>query len=49
MATPNTYSVHISSETHRIEARLASDEALARQLQEENAHDVIATREFAMV
>lgn len=48
MATPNTYSVHISSETHRIEAWLASDEALARQLQEEeNAHDAIATREFA--
>uniref|UniRef100_A0A0E0M3L0 RING-type domain-containing protein n=2 Tax=Oryza punctata TaxID=4537 RepID=A0A0E0M3L0_ORYPU len=47
MATPNTYSVHIS-ETHRIEAWLASDEALARQLQEEeNAHDAVATREFA--
>ncbi|XP_006660863.1 E3 ubiquitin-protein ligase BIG BROTHER [Oryza brachyantha] len=48
MATPNTYSVHLSTETHRIEAWLASDEALARQLQEEeNAHDAIATREFA--
>ncbi|WVZ65623.1 hypothetical protein U9M48_014954 [Paspalum notatum var. saurae] len=35
MATPTTYSVRISSETYKIEAWLASDEALARQLQEE--------------
>ncbi|CAD6218464.1 unnamed protein product [Miscanthus lutarioriparius] len=49
MATPTTYSVHVSSETHKIEAWVASDEALARQLQEEeNACDAAAdTREFA--
>ncbi|KAL5201772.1 hypothetical protein ABZP36_036126 [Zizania latifolia] len=48
MATPNTYAVHVSSETHKIEAWLASDEALARQLQEdEESHDAIATTEFA--
>jgi len=49
MATPTTYSVHVSSETHKIEAWVASDEALARQLQEEeNARDAAAdTREFA--
>ncbi|GJN34415.1 hypothetical protein PR202_gb23071 [Eleusine coracana subsp. coracana] len=48
MATPITYSVRVSSETHKIETWLASDEALARQLQEEeNAHDAATTREFA--
>lgn len=48
MATPVTYSVRVSSETHKIEAWLASDEALARQLQdEENAGDAAVTREFA--
>jgi E3 ubiquitin-protein ligase BIG BROTHER and related proteins len=48
MATPITYSVRVSSETHKIEAWLASDEALARQLQdEENAGDAAVTREFA--
>jgi E3 ubiquitin-protein ligase BIG BROTHER-like protein len=49
MATPTTYSVRVSSETHKIEAWVASDEALARQLQEEeNARDAAAdTREFA--
>lgn len=49
MATPTTYSVRISSETHKIEAWVVSDEALARQLQEEeNTRDAAAdTREFA--
>ncbi|CAN6205274.1 unnamed protein product [Urochloa humidicola] len=48
MATPATYSVRVSAETHKIEAWLISDEALARQLQEEeNTHDAAAdTREF---
>jgi E3 ubiquitin-protein ligase BIG BROTHER and related proteins len=47
MATPVTYSVRVSSETHKIETWLASDEALARQLQdEENAGDAAVTREF---
>lgn len=49
MATPTTYSVRGPSETHKIEAWLASDEALARQLQEEeNAGEAAAdTREYA--
>ncbi|PWZ12722.1 E3 ubiquitin ligase BIG BROTHER [Zea mays] len=49
MATPTTYSVRISSETHKIEAWVVSDEALARQLQEEeNTRDAAAdTREVA--
>ncbi|KAJ1290496.1 hypothetical protein BS78_02G248400 [Paspalum vaginatum] len=49
MATPTTYSVRVSSETYKIEAWLASDEVLARQLQEEeNTRDAAAvTREFA--
>ncbi|GJM99306.1 hypothetical protein PR202_ga16396 [Eleusine coracana subsp. coracana] len=48
MATPITYSVRVSSETHKIETWLASDEALARQLQEEeNSHVAATTREFA--
>lgn len=51
MATPTTYSVRVSSETHKIETWLASDEALARQLQEEeeeNMRDAAAdTRELA--
>ncbi|VAI20060.1 unnamed protein product [Triticum turgidum subsp. durum] len=45
MAAPNTYAVHLSSETHKIEAWCESDEALAKQLQEEE--DSLATREFA--
>ena len=50
MAAPNTYAVHVSSETHKIEAWCQSDEALARQLQdEEDSRDAAAavTREFA--
>ncbi|CAL5087237.1 unnamed protein product [Urochloa decumbens] len=51
MATPTTYSVRVSSETHKIEAWLISDEALARQLQEEeNTRDgdgAADTRDFA--
>ncbi|KAM0921437.1 hypothetical protein ACQ4PT_006829 [Festuca glaucescens] len=48
MAAPNTYAVHISSETHKIEAWCQSDEALARQLQdEEDSRDAAATRELA--
>ncbi|KAL6846734.1 hypothetical protein ACP4OV_024182 [Aristida adscensionis] len=48
MAAPTTYSVRVSSETHKIEAWLASDAALARQLQEEeNSRDAAATAEFA--
>ncbi|CAN6175075.1 unnamed protein product [Urochloa humidicola] len=48
MATPTTYSVRVSSETHKIEAWLISDEALARQLQEEeNTHAAADTTEFA--
>lgn len=39
MATPTTYSVRVSSETHKIETWLASDEALARQLQEEEEQE----------
>ena len=35
MATPTTYSVRVSSETHKVEEGLTSDEALAWQLQEE--------------
>uniref|UniRef100_A0A0A9CVR3 RING-type domain-containing protein n=1 Tax=Arundo donax TaxID=35708 RepID=A0A0A9CVR3_ARUDO len=48
-ATPTTYSVRVSSETHKIQAWVASDEALARQLQEEeNSRDAAAdTREVA--
>lgn len=49
MTTPTTYSVRVPSDTYKIEAWVASDEALARQLQEEeNARDAAAdTREFA--
>ncbi|KAM0825558.1 hypothetical protein ACQ4PT_069475 [Festuca glaucescens] len=48
MAAPNTYAVHVSSETHKIEAWCQSDEALARQLQdEEDSRDAAATRELA--
>lgn len=49
MAAPTTYSVRVSSETYKIEAWVASDEALAKQLQEEeNMSDAAAdAREFA--
>ncbi|RLM87351.1 E3 ubiquitin ligase BIG BROTHER-like [Panicum miliaceum] len=49
MATPTTYSVRVSSETHKVEEWLTSDEALAWQLQEEENTRVAAadTREFA--
>jgi E3 ubiquitin-protein ligase BIG BROTHER-like protein len=49
MATPTTYSVRVSSETHKVEEWLTSDEALAWQLQEEeNTRDAAAdTRESA--
>jgi len=49
MATPTTYSVRVSSETHKVEEWLTSDEALAWQLQEEeNTRNAAAdTRESA--
>ncbi|KAF8759483.1 hypothetical protein HU200_010533 [Digitaria exilis] len=49
MSTPTTYSIRVSSETHKIEAWVVSDEALARQLQEEEdtRHGAADTREFA--
>ena len=48
MATPTTYSVRVSSETHKVEEGLTSDEALAWQLQEENTRNAAAdTRESA--
>jgi E3 ubiquitin-protein ligase BIG BROTHER-like protein len=47
MAAHNTYAVHVSAETHKIEAWCQSDEALARQLQdEEDSRDAAAIREF---
>jgi E3 ubiquitin-protein ligase BIG BROTHER and related proteins len=48
MAALITYSVRVSSEMHKIEAWLASNKALAMQLQQkENVGDTAVTRDFA--
>jgi hypothetical protein len=48
MAALITYSVLVSSEMHKIEAWLASNKALAMQLQQkENAGNTTVTRDFA--
>ncbi|VAI68301.1 unnamed protein product [Triticum turgidum subsp. durum] len=48
MTAPNTYTVHVSKETHKIEAWCESDESSARQLlEEEDSLLVTASKDFA--